>query len=57
MIVFYTLENRSAVFTLLFGIKLIVSSPYGFCPGTWPFGVIEAVWVVAAFRKHLEVHG
>lgn len=58
MMAFYALEPRSPRFTLLFGFMCIGSSTYGFLAGTWPFGVIEAIWTVIAFRKfHVLVKG
>ena len=29
-----------------------VSSTYGFLAGTWPFGVVEAIWCVIAVRRY-----
>jgi hypothetical protein len=29
-----------------------MSSAYGFLAGTWPFGVIEAIWAVTAVRRY-----
>jgi len=28
-----------------------LGSIYGFLQGAWPFGVVEAVWMVVAFRR------
>ncbi|EQD32878.1 hypothetical protein B1A_19185, partial [mine drainage metagenome] len=44
MLIFYLREDKSTMFTFLFGVTCIGSSVYGFLAGTWPFGVIEAVW-------------
>lgn len=55
MMVFYAVEAKSAVFTLLFGLMCIGTSAYGFLAGTWPFGVIEAVWAIIAFRKYVKI--
>ncbi len=54
MMVFYGLESRSSVFTVLFGIMCMATSVYGFLAGTWPFGVIEAVWAAVAIRKYIR---
>ncbi len=51
MMVFYALESRSPWFTLAFGVACLGSSLYGWLAGTWPFGVVEAVWAIVAFRK------
>lgn len=53
MMGFYALEPKSRIYTLLFGLTCIGSSAYGFLSGTWPFGVIEAVWTVIALRKYV----
>jgi hypothetical protein len=31
----------------------VLGSIYGFLQGAWPFGVVEAVWAVVAFRRWL----
>ncbi len=54
MMAFYAVESRSVVFTLFFGLMCIGTSLYGFMAGTWPFGVIEAVWAIIAFRKYVK---
>ena len=51
MLVFYALEKRSYWFTLAFSGACILASAYGFLQGAWPFGVVEAVWSVVAFRR------
>jgi len=28
---------------------------YGFLAGTWPFGVVEAIWAVIALRRYLAL--
>lgn len=55
MMAFYALEPKSRLYTLLFGLTCIGSSTYGFLSGTWPFGVIEAVWTFIALRKYLKL--
>ena len=55
MVVFYAIEGKATIFTFLFGIMCIGTSAYGFLAGTWPFGVIEAVWAVIAFRKYFRM--
>lgn len=51
MMVFYALEARHPVFVLAFATACLASSAYGFLAGTWPFGVVEAVWSVIAVRR------
>lgn len=38
-------------FTLAFAVACFGSASYGFLAGTWPFGVVESVWGVIAWRK------
>jgi hypothetical protein len=51
MLVFYALEDRSPRYILGFAVVCALGSAYGFLQGAWPFGVIEAVWVVVAVRR------
>lgn len=51
MMVFYALESRHRHFVLAFGICCILSSLYGFISGVWPFGIVELVWSMVAFRR------
>ncbi len=51
MLVFYALEPQGRVFLLAFAGACVASSVYGFLAGTWPFGVIEAVWAAVAARR------
>ena len=51
MLVFYALEERAPAFTLAFALACLASSAYGWMAGTWPFGVVEAVWAVVAWRR------
>ncbi|MBU2801128.1 hypothetical protein HFV02_02440, partial [Acidithiobacillus caldus] len=51
MMIFYALEQKSSWFTLAFGISCIGSAIYGFLAGTWPFGIVESIWSLVAFRK------
>jgi hypothetical protein len=52
MMLMYWLERRGSVFILGFSLGCLLSSIYGFLAGTWPFGVIEAVWCVIALRRY-----
>jgi hypothetical protein len=51
MMVCYALETRHAAFVLAFAGSCVATSVYGFMAGTWPFGVVEAVWAVVALRR------
>ena len=51
MLGFYAVEHRSHWFILAFGGACLLASLYGFLSGAWPFGVVEAVWAVVAFRR------
>ena len=49
----YALEARGRAFVLAFAFGCALSSSYGFLSGAWPFGVVEAIWTVIAFRRYL----
>ncbi len=51
MMVSYALERRSAWWILVFACACAASSTYGWLAGTWPFGVVEAVWALVALRR------
>ncbi len=51
MLVCYALEDRSPWFILAFAGACALGSLYGFMQGAWPFGLVEAVWSVVAFRR------
>ncbi len=51
MMICYALEQRGRVYTLGFAIACGLGSVYGFLQGAWPFGVVEAVWMLVALRK------
>jgi hypothetical protein len=51
MLVCYALEDRSAWYILLFAAACVLGSAYGFLQGAWPFGVVEAIWAMVAFRR------
>jgi hypothetical protein len=48
----YALERRGRVFVAAFALGCVLSSIYGFLAGTWPFGVVEAVWALVALRRY-----
>ena len=51
MLVFYALESRSVWYVLLFALSCILAAIYGFLQGAWPFGLVEGVWSLVAFRR------
>jgi hypothetical protein len=51
MLVFYALEDRSPWFVLAFAGSCVLGSVYGFLQGSWPFGVLEAIWSIVAWRR------
>jgi hypothetical protein len=51
MVVFYALENRNTWFILAFAVSCVLGSIYGFLQGSWPFGMVEAVWATIALRR------
>ncbi len=57
MLLGYALDERSPWWTLFFAWACLASSLYGWLSGTWPFGVVEGVWAVVAFRRWLRRRG
>jgi hypothetical protein len=55
MMVMYALERRDRRFVVAFACGCALSSAYGFLAGTWPFGVVEAIWAVVALRRYRSV--
>lgn len=53
MMLFYAVEERSPWYTLAFAVACAGASVYAWLVGTWPFGVVESVWAIVAFRKWL----
>jgi hypothetical protein len=51
MMVTYMLERRHRFFVVAFALGCLLSSLYGFLSGAWPFGVVEAIWSVAAIVR------
>jgi hypothetical protein len=54
MMAMYAFERRGPGFVLGFASGCVLSSVYGFLSGAWPFGVVEAIWAVVAFRRYLH---
>ena len=52
MMLMYSLERRDRRFVLAFACGCGLSSVYGFLAGTWPFGVVEAIWAAIALRRY-----
>jgi Zn-dependent protease with chaperone function len=52
MMFMYALERRDRRFILAFACGCALSSAYGFLAGTWPFGVVEAIWAVIAVARY-----
>lgn len=52
MMLMYALEHRHPRFVLAFACGCALSSAYGFLAGTWPFGVVEAIWAAIALRRY-----
>ena len=51
MLIAHALEDRSRGLVLVFAAGCAASSAYGFVAGTWPFGIVEAVWTAVALRR------
>ncbi len=52
MMLMYSLERRGPSFVVAFACGCALSSVYGFLAGTWPFGVVEALWALIALRRY-----
>lgn len=55
MMLMYALEHRGRRFVLAFACGCALSSIYGFLAGTWPFGVVEAIWAVIALLRYRDL--
>jgi len=55
MMLMYALERRGRRFVLAFAAGCLLSSIYGFLAGTWPFGIVEAIWAAVAVRRYLDL--
>ncbi len=51
MLAAYWLEPRPPWYSLGFAVACADSSLYEWLAGTWPFGVVEAVWAVVALVR------
>ena len=52
MMCMYALERKGRIYVLGFAAGCVLSSVYGFLSGAWPFGVVELVWAVIAYRRY-----
>ena len=52
MMLMYALERRGRRFIFAFACGCVLSSAYGFLAGTWPFGVVEAIWAGIALHRY-----
>ena len=55
MLIFYALEAKHHYFIFCFAISCVLGSAYGFLQGAWPFGAVELVWALIAFRKWVKI--
>jgi hypothetical protein len=55
MMLMYALERRHRLFVLAFALGCALSRAYGFLAGTWPFGVVEVIWVLIAVRRYFSL--
>ena len=51
MLVTYALEDRGQRFILAFAGSCALGFLYGSLQGAWPFGLVEAIWVLVALRR------
>jgi hypothetical protein len=51
MLLFYALEPRGRGYVLAFAAACLAASAYGFLQGAWPFGIVEAIWSLAALQR------
>jgi hypothetical protein len=54
MLVSYALETKSPWYILAFAFACSLGSAYGFLQGSWPFGVVEAIWALVALRRWMQ---
>jgi hypothetical protein len=55
MMLMYAAERRHRGFVLAFAVGCALSSVYGFLAGTWPFGIVEAIWCLIAVRRYFAL--
>jgi hypothetical protein len=52
MVLMYALERRGRRYILGFACGCAAASTYGFLAGTWPFGIVEALWALIALHRY-----
>jgi hypothetical protein len=52
MVCMYALERHHRRYIFAFALGCALSSIYGFLAGTWPFGVVEAIWTAVALNRY-----
>jgi len=55
MLISYSLEKYSNWWILIFAVSCLMGSTYGFLQGAWPFGAVEGIWSIVAFKRWLAV--
>jgi hypothetical protein len=55
MMLMYAFERRSSGFILAFACGCLLSSTYGFLAGTWPLGIVEAIWAAVAAARYRKL--
>jgi len=53
MLILCAVEKRSRWFILAFAGACFLGSLYGLLQGAWPFGIVETIWALVAFRRWL----
>jgi hypothetical protein len=51
MLICYAFGNRGNFFLFGFALACVMGSTYGFLQGAWPFGMVEGIWSIVAFRR------
>lgn len=52
MVCMCSMERRHRRCIIAFACGCALSSAYGFLAGTWPFGVVEAIWSIVALNRY-----
>jgi CHASE2 domain-containing sensor protein len=51
MMLMYATERRGPRYIAGFAVGCVASSIYGWWSGAWPFGIVEMLWAVVAWRR------
>jgi hypothetical protein len=54
MVVTYALEDRAAVYVLIFALSCAAAATYAVLIRAWPFAAVESIWTVIALRRWLR---